>query len=57
MTKAIEQTDGLSSSDAKVLTDIQAVGWHAVGVFPREHEEGPNWAFSIGLFHSFGHPR
>lgn len=56
MTKALEPTDGLSASDAKVLTDIQAVGWHAVGVFPREHEEGPNWAFSIGLVYSFRHP-
>ncbi len=56
MTKAVEETEGLSGPDAKVLTDIQVDGWHGVGVFPQEHEEGPNWAFSIGLFHSFGHP-
>lgn len=56
MAKTIEQTEGLSAPDAKVLTDIQAVGWHVVGVFPREHEEGPHWAFSVGLSYSFGHP-
>jgi hypothetical protein len=56
MAKTLEQTEGLSAPDAKVLTDIQAVGWHVVGVFPREHEEGPHWAFSVGLSYTFGHP-
>jgi hypothetical protein len=48
--------EGLPASDVKVLTDIRAEGFHIVGVFPREGEEGPDWGFSIGLFHSFGHP-
>lgn len=51
MTKTFEPTEGFSASDAKVLTDIQAFGWHTVDVFPGEKEEGSNWAFSVGLFH------
>jgi len=56
MTRVLTETKGLSTPDAKVLQDIQRVGWHATGVFASEGEEGPEWAFSIGLFHSFGHP-
>jgi hypothetical protein len=56
MTRSPDLTDGLPAPDAKVLTDIQKEGFHIVGVFPREQEEGPNWAFSIGLFYSYGHP-
>ena len=56
MTRALTETKGLSAPDAKVLQDIQRIGWHVTGVFPSEGEEGPEWAFSIGLFHSFGHP-
>jgi hypothetical protein len=48
--------DGLSAPDIKVLGDIQIVGWHTVGVFAQEHEQGPEWAFTIGLFHSYAHP-
>src|SRR6516225_3153735 len=54
MTRALEETAGLSGPDTKVLQDIQRVGWHVIGVFAKEGEKG--WAFSIGLFHSFGHP-
>jgi Domain of unknown function (DUF4262) len=53
MTKSLEQESGLSAPDAKVLGDIKRVGWHVTGVFGQEHEEGPGWAFSIGLFHTF----
>jgi hypothetical protein len=56
MTKALDQTEGLSASDAKVLSDIQRVGWHTVGVFPTGEETGANWAFSVGLNYSFNHP-
>jgi hypothetical protein len=56
MTRSLELTANLSAPDAKVLTDIQTEGFHIVGVFPRQDEEGPNWAFSIGLFHSSHHP-
>jgi hypothetical protein len=56
MTKSLEEKPGLSAPDAKVLGDIQTVGWHITGVFARKNEKGPEWAFSIGLFHSFQHP-
>jgi hypothetical protein len=56
MTRALTETAGLPAPDIKVLEDIQRVGWHVTGVFASEGEEGPEWAFSIGLFHSFGHP-
>jgi hypothetical protein len=56
MTRALEELGGMSAPDAKVLQDIQRVGWHVTGVFAQKGEEGPDWAFSIGLFHSFGHP-
>jgi hypothetical protein len=56
MTKSLEEKPGLSAPDAKVLRDIQRVGWHITGVFAQKNEKGPEWAFSIGLFHSFQHP-
>lgn len=55
MTRALEETSGLSGPDVKVLQDIQRVGWHVAGVFAKEAEKGSDWAFSIGLFHSYGH--
>lgn len=40
--------------DRKLLTDVQRHGWHVIGV--TEDEEGPAFAYSIGLYHTFGHP-
>jgi hypothetical protein len=40
--------------EAKIVSDIEAVGWHVV-LIP-EDEEGPSFAYSIGLFRTFGHP-
>ncbi len=45
---------GLDDSDRKLLHDVEDVGWHVVLIPPEEGK--PGWAFSIGLFHSFGHP-
>ena len=56
MTKALERKIGLPAPDAKVLTDIETCGWHVVRVFSQPGDEAPEWAYSIGLFHSFGHP-
>jgi hypothetical protein len=56
MTKSLTEKGGLSAPDAKVIGDIQSVGWHVTGVFAHKNETGPEWAFSIGLFHSFQHP-
>ena len=44
MTKSLKKERGLSAPDAKVLRDIQRVGWHVTGVFARQNEEGPEWA-------------
>jgi len=56
MTRILAESKGSSAPDAKVLQDIQRVGWHVTSVFARKEDEGPEWAFSIGLFHSFCHP-
>jgi hypothetical protein len=56
VTRELDATTGLDASDLKLLSDIKTHGWHVMGVFPRENQNGPNWAFSIGLFHSYGHP-
>ena len=56
MTRSPDQTEGLSGPDAKVLNDIKDFGWHVVSVGAVEGESGPDWAFSIGLHQSFGHP-
>ncbi len=56
MTKSLDPSEQLSVPDAKVLNDIKRVGWHTLGVSPSTGEDGPHWAFSIGLYHTFGHP-
>jgi hypothetical protein len=56
MTKYRDSSEQQSAPDAKVLNDIKRVGWHTLGVSPTMGEDGPNWAFSIGLYQTFGHP-
>ena len=56
MAKSLDELEGLSEPDAKVLSDIRQFGWHTVGVFPKDKREGGAWAFSIGLYHSYKHP-
>ena len=41
-------------SDRKLLADVAAHGWHIVGV--NADEAGPEFAFSVGLFYTLGHP-
>jgi hypothetical protein len=41
-------------SDRKLLADVQEYGWHIIGV--EQDEEGPAFAYSIGLYHTFQHP-
>ncbi len=43
-----------SDSARKVLADVAEYGWHVVHILP--DEGAPGWSFSIGLFHTFGHP-
>jgi hypothetical protein len=40
--------------DRKLLADIKEYGWHVIAV--PEDEEGPAFAYSIGLLHSLQHP-
>lgn len=40
--------------DRTLLADVKRVGWHIVGI--HEDENGPAYAFSVGLFHTFEHP-
>lgn len=56
MTRDLEHDTGLSAPDRKVLADILSYGWHVTKVFASGAETGPEWAFSIGLFHSYCHP-
>lgn len=41
-------------SDRKLLADIAEYGWHIIIIEP--DDDGPGFAFSIGLFHTFEHP-
>ncbi len=40
--------------DRKLLADIARVGWAVLGI--PEDDEGPGFAFSIGLYRTFAHP-
>ena len=40
--------------DRKLLADIARVGWAVLGI--PEDDEGPGYAFSIGLYRTFAHP-
>jgi hypothetical protein len=40
--------------DRKLLADIERHGWHVLAI--KEDEEGPAFAYSIGLYRSFRHP-
>lgn len=56
MTRSIEEANDLSALDAKVLREIHTDGWQITGVLAREQEKGPDFAYSIGFFHSLCHP-
>src|SRR6266571_6248544 len=44
----------LSAGSRKVIHDVNTYGWHVVKV--SSSGDNPDWAFSIGLFHTFHHP-
>jgi hypothetical protein len=50
------KTDGLSTSDVKFLNIVKDFGWHVMKVAPRVGDEGHLWAYSTGLYYSYGHP-
>jgi hypothetical protein len=47
---------GLPAGDAKFLEIVEKFGWHVMTVAPRTGEEGDLFAYSTGLYYSFGHP-
>ncbi len=55
MTRSLEEASDLSALDAKVLREIHTDGWQITGVLAREND-GQNFSYSIGFFHSLGHP-
>ena len=44
----------LEDDERKLVEDVENVGWHVIGI--EEDEEGPGFAYTIGLHHSFEHP-
>lgn len=48
------RTHGDDESEQRVIDDVKEYGWHIVGI--GEDSEGPAFAYSIGLYHSFKHP-
>ncbi len=40
--------------DRKLLADVEQHGWHVIGI--EADDEGPGFAYSIGLFRTFSHP-
>ena len=40
--------------DRKLLHDVKEHGWHLVGI--DDEDEGPAYVFSVGIFHTLGHP-
>ncbi len=44
----------MTESEAKVGKDIEKYGWHVMKVFAKDPR--PSFAYSIGLFQTFGHP-
>jgi hypothetical protein len=41
-------------TDRKLLADVARDGWAVIGI--QEDEEGPGYAFSVGLLHTLGQP-
>jgi hypothetical protein len=44
----------MDEHDLKLVTDVKQYGWHVLKILG--DEEGPPYAFSVGLFHTFKHP-
>jgi hypothetical protein len=44
----------MTGGDAQMRDDIATFGWHVIKVF--EDDEGPAFAFTIGLYKRFQHP-
>ncbi|HET9442350.1 MAG TPA: DUF4262 domain-containing protein [Acidimicrobiales bacterium] len=49
-----DDRDGWSDDDRTLVADVGRHGWALVGV--DAGPAAPGWAFTVGLWHSFGHP-
>ncbi len=50
----VDPPEPADEHDRKLLADVERHGWHVLAV--EEDDEGPAFAYSVGLFRSFGHP-
>ena len=48
------QSTATDDGERKVLDDIAKYGWHCLSILEEDGE--PPWAFTIGLFQTWGHP-
>lgn len=48
------RTRGEDADEQKVIDDIERFGWHIVGI--EADEEGPGFAYSVGMHLTLGHP-
>ena len=44
----------MTTSDEKLLKDIDSHGWHVLKIM--EDDNGPGFCYSVGLFKTFNHP-
>jgi uncharacterized protein DUF4262 len=44
----------LDDHERKAVADVKKHGWHVLKVL--EDDRGPAFAYTVGLYHSFGHP-
>lgn len=56
MTRSLDEANDLSALDARVLREIHTDGWQITGVVAPEQEQSPEFAYSIGFFHTMEHP-
>ena len=52
----VELREPEDESDRKLLEDVNRVGWHIVGIDADAAEGTPDYAFTVGLYHSLDHP-
>jgi hypothetical protein len=45
---------GEDASEQQVIDDVATYGWHCVNIHPEDEHAG--YAFTVGLFKSYGHP-
>ncbi len=52
--KLMADRSQLDDDERKLVEDVENVGWHVIAI--EEDDEGPGFAYIIGLHHSFDHP-